>query len=147
MRPNPPESSLFHGGVGLELDDHEVGSRNEELVGEVLPAGERGERGGGVLGPAAAQDLHGVEVPLGVELGELKDHVVADGAFQRPLAVQVRPVLLRVIGALDGLAGGLRVEVALAGTVHLVGHVAAVVLAVALERLRGRGRERNPFNL
>lgn len=62
---------------------------------------------------------------------------MADGALQRPLAVQVRPVLLRVLGALDGLAGGLRVEVALVGAVHLVAHVAAVVLAVALERLRG----------
>ena len=67
--PRGAEAGLLHAAVAPKLDDHEVGGRDEGLrgVGRVR-AGERGDVGGGFDGSAAAQDLDGVKVSLGVEL-------------------------------------------------------------------------------
>ncbi len=76
LRLRPPagaEAALLHRPVRAELDHHEVGGRGERLRGVLLAvAAQRRDVHRGVLGPAAAQDLHGVEVALGVELGELE---------------------------------------------------------------------------
>ncbi len=70
--PRRPEASFFDGRVSLELDDHEVGGRDERLFGQVESAGKGGNVDGGVFSSTAAENLDGVKVFLGVEFGELK---------------------------------------------------------------------------
>ena len=131
--PRSPESPLLHAAVGHELDHHEVGRGDEAPRAEVQGAAEGGHVDGGPVGPAAAQDVDGVEVLLGVELAELEHDVRTPGALQGPLAVGEGLVLAGVVGGLDDVAGALQVEGAVLGAVELVAVVAAVVLAVAEE--------------
>ena len=71
--PRGAEPALLHAAVRPELDHHEVGGRRERLGGVlVAPAAQSGDVDRGVLGAAAAQDLDGVEVALGVELRKLR---------------------------------------------------------------------------
>lgn len=139
IRPkDSPKTSLLDGSVRLELDDHEVGGGLvDEPGGAGLGApGQRDEGDRRVLGPAPGEDLDRVEMFLGLEIVELDDDVVAERSLQGPLAVGARVVLLGVVGALQGVCGGRHVEGALLRTAHLVGHVAAVVVAVAEEGLQ-----------
>lgn len=77
--PAGPESSLLNGAIRFELDDHEVGGRDEGLLGVVLAAAIVGtsrqsrDIDSSVLGATASQDLDGVEVALGVKLRKLEE--------------------------------------------------------------------------
>lgn len=70
--PRSTETFPLHGRVRAEFNDHEVRGGHEQLVAQLLLAGERGQVYGLLLGPAADQDLDYVEALLRFELLELE---------------------------------------------------------------------------
>ena len=74
--PRGAETLPLHGRVRAEFDDHEVGRGHEQLVGELLLAGQGRQVHGLLLRSAADQYLHYVEAFLRLEFLKLsgKDH-------------------------------------------------------------------------